>query len=96
VFSIEILFSSTNLKKSLICSTLDVSLSYCFATDGSVLELISPCVRLEGILREVPTEKFRDCVKTIREVDRKLKDFVKEDNNRGVQMERVKVLDVDI
>lgn len=52
-----IFLSSTSEKKSWICLTLSVSLSYCFATEGSVLESTSLDLSCSGILKGVEVEK---------------------------------------
>src|SRR5690242_7724033 len=52
-----IFLSSASEKKSWICLTLSVSLSYCFATEGSVLESTSLDLSCSGILKDVEVEK---------------------------------------
>lgn len=65
MFSIPIFFPSIRLNRSLICCSFGVSLSYCFATEGSVFEFTSLDLRGSGILRVVLAEKCRGLLKEL-------------------------------
>jgi hypothetical protein len=71
VFRIPIFLSSAREKKSLIWVTLSVSVSYCFATEGSVWELTSEDLSWSGILSCVEIENcLEDCKRVNVDVNR--------------------------